>query len=152
MNATAVATALYTAFAARDGAAMAKLYAPTARFEDAAFGVLTGEEAGRMWQMLCTRGRDLQLEWQILQASETTAEVRWIATYTFAATGRKVRNDIHATLQVRDGQIVDHRDVFDFAVWARQALGPLWALPGVVVLSQKLIRTAARRGLAKWQV
>lgn len=152
MNATAVATALYTAFANRDGAAMAALYAPDGVFEDPAFGVLTGAQAGVMWQMLCTRGRDLRLEWQLLQATETTAEVRWVATYTFAATGRKVRNDIVAALRVQDGRIVEHRDVFDFAAWARQALGPVWALPGMVWLSQRLIRAAALRGLRAWRV
>lgn len=151
MNATAVATTLYTAFAARDGAAMARLYAPDAQFSDAAFGRLTGEQAGRMWQMLCKRGRDLELTWELVHATETTAQVKWVATYTFAATGRKVCNRIDATLQVRDGKIVQHVDVFDFASWVRQALGPVWALPGVVVVSQKLLQTAARRELARWR-
>ena len=52
----------YTAFGARDGAAMSALYAPNARFSDPVFTDLSGEEPGAMWRMLTGRATDLRIE------------------------------------------------------------------------------------------
>src|SRR5688572_21453797 len=102
---------------------MAAQYAPDARFEDPAFGELTGEEAGDMWRMLCSRAEDLKVELPEHEANGDAGTAHWIATYTFR-TGNHVVNDIHARFRFRDGRIVDHEDSFSFHKWARQALGP----------------------------
>ena len=51
----------YAAFAQRDGKAMAALYHADITFSDPVFPMLSGGEPGAMWQMLCTRGKDLQI-------------------------------------------------------------------------------------------
>jgi ketosteroid isomerase-like protein len=123
-----IIVALYDALDSGAGEAMAMLYAPDGRFEDPAFGELSGEEAGDMWRMLTSRATDLKVELAEHEAEGDEGSARWIATYTFR-TGRPVVNDIHAKFRFRDGKIVDHRDSFPFGRWARQALGPAgWVL------------------------
>ena len=53
---------LYDALDRHDGETMAQQYAPDARFKDPAFGELTGEQAGDMWRMLCSRTTDLEVD------------------------------------------------------------------------------------------
>lgn len=135
----------YTAFAARDGAAMAACYHPEATFSDPVFEGLRGAEIGAMWTMLCERGTDLRVEWT---AAEDTAH--WEAWYTFSATGRKVHNVIDARFAFRDGLIVEHVDTFDFWRWSRQALGaPGWAL-GWTPFLRKKVGSTARGQLDRW--
>ena len=83
-----------------------------------------------MWRMLISRGKDLAVVFEVLKDTPTEAQTRWTATYTFSQTGRKVTNVITATMQLRDGKIVRHTDVFDFYNWAAQALGPVGMLLG----------------------
>lgn len=140
----------YTGLAEGNGDKMVACYRDDVVFEDPAFGELRGEDACDMWRMLCERSTDLTLEHTVLESTDTTAKVNWIAEYTFS-TGRPVRNDITATMQISDGLIVDHRDVFDLWSWSRQALG----LPGVLLgwspPMQKRIRSTARGNLARFQ-
>src|ERR1041384_2446126 len=93
----------YSAFDGRDGVAMAAAYSPQGHFRDPVFGDLTGAEAGAMWRMLTRTARDLKVE--LAEHDDTSAH--WIATYTFAATGRPVVNDVRAAFVIRDGLIVD---------------------------------------------
>ena len=51
----------YAAFDRRDAEAMAACYTDDVRFEDPAFGPLTGDQARGMWRMLCQRGKDLRV-------------------------------------------------------------------------------------------
>jgi len=118
----------YVAFARRDWAGMAACYHPEVHFSDAVFD-LHGADAGMMWRMLLTNGRDLTLEYSGVGADERTGRAHWDARYTFSATGRKVLNRIDASFEFRDGLIVRHVDRFDFWLWARQALG----LPGLLL-------------------
>lgn len=140
----------YTSFADTDAEAMVECYADDVVFEDPAFGELHGDEARDMWRMLCERSSDLSIEYTVLEASDTAAKVNWVANYTFS-TGRHVRNDITATMQIADGKIVDHRDEFSFWAWSRQALG----FPGVLVgwspRLQSKVRTTARESLERYR-
>ena len=106
----------YGAFARRDGDAMAACYADDVTFTDPAFGTLKGERARNMWRMLTGRATDLEVKWSEVQASDTMGSARWVATYTFGATGRKVKNVISASFRFRDGKIVEHEDEFDFSM------------------------------------
>jgi ketosteroid isomerase-like protein len=116
----------YAAFARKDGAAMATAYAPQATFDDPAFPALTGTEPGAMWRMLTSRSKDLTVELLECTADEHTGSARWVATYTFAQTGRRVVNDVRSTFRFEDGLIAEQHDDFDFRRWVGQALG----LPG----------------------
>lgn len=118
----------YAAFARRDPAVMATCYAPDATFRDPAFD-LRGAEIGAMWTMLCTRGKDLTLEYSGIRADDQSGQAHWEAHYTFSQTGRKVHNIIDAAFTFRDGLIATHVDTFDFHRWSKQALG----LPGLLL-------------------
>lgn len=139
---------LYRSLAARDAAGMAACYHPEVHFTDPVFD-LRGAEVAAMWRMLCARGEDLRVEFRDVAADEEGGRAHWEATYTFAATGRKVRNSIDASFRFRDGRIVRHADRFDFWRWSRQALGlPGWLLGWSGFLRGSVARTAAR-GLAR---
>ena len=140
---------LYDALDRHDGETMAAQYAPGARFEDPAFGELTGEEAGDMWRMLCSRAEDLKVELPEHEANGDAGTAHWIATYTFR-TGNHVVNDIHARFRFRDGKIVDHQDSFSFHKWARQALGPAGWVLGLPVVNG-LVRGKARGDLKEFR-
>jgi uncharacterized protein len=137
----------YTAFARRDGDAMAKLYAPDARFSDPVFRDLRGEEPGQMWRMLTERGEDLEVKLLGSFAEGDTGAAHWRATYTFTQTGRPVVNDVRASFHFADGKIVDHVDSFDFRKWASQALGLSGRLLGWTPLLRAAVRRRARKGL-----
>ena len=104
-------------------AVVAACYAPDATFSDPVFPQLDGAGAGAMWRMLCERGADLVVTHRIESEDGDRVVVRWDADYTFSTTGKKVHNEITATLVVRGEHIVAHTDVFDFWRWSRQALG-----------------------------
>lgn len=140
----------YAAFARRDWAGMAACYHPEVHFSDEVFD-LHGADAGMMWRMLVTNGRDLTLDASGIEADDRTGRAHWDARYTFSASGRKVLNRIDARFEFRDGLIVRHVDRFDFWTWARQALG----LPGLLLgwsgfLKDK-VRAKAAAGLAAFQ-
>ena len=142
----------YASFAARDGDAMAAHYAPDAHFHDPAFGDLTGEEAGDMWRMLTSRAEDLQIELPTHEATDTTGTANWIATYTFAQTGRKVVNDIQASFRFApDGRFAEHLDDFSFHTWSKQALGTPGTLLGWTPILPALTRKKARAQLAAYR-
>ena len=148
MNANAeLITRFYEAFSRRDWAAMAECYHPEVHFSDEAFD-LHGVDAGNMWRMLCTNGRDLKLEFSAISADATRGKAHWDARYTFSATGRKVLNRIDASFEFRDGLIVRHIDRFDFWLWSRQALGTPGLLLGWSGFLQGKVRAKAAAGLA----
>jgi ketosteroid isomerase-like protein len=118
----------YAAFGRRDWAAMAACYHPEGHFTDEVFD-LHGADAGWMWRMLCTSGRDLAIEASGIAADDQAGRAHWDARYTFGATGRRVLNRIDASFEFRDGLIVRHVDRFAFWTWSRQALG----LPGLLL-------------------
>lgn len=137
---------LYDALGRKDGDAMAACYAPDATFEDPAFGKLQGPQVGGMWRMLTSRATDLTVRLDFVQADDNSASARWIADYTFTATGRKVRNVGEANFAMQGGVIQDHVDSFPFWRWSRQALGgPGWLLGWTPMLRSKVQRNARRQ-------
>lgn len=141
----------YSSFSAGDGEAMASCYADGAVFEDPVFGVLSSTDVRDMWRMLCENATDLKIDFTVEEANETSARVRWIAHYTFSATGRLVRNDVMATIQIVDGKITDHRDQFSFWKWSSQALGVPGRLLGWSPPLRAKVRKMALGNLAKYQ-
>jgi hypothetical protein len=133
----------YAAFQRQDGDAMAACYAPTATFSDPVFVGLKNDEPGAMWQLLTSRSKDLTVE----LVSVTDSSAHWIATYTFAQTGRKVVNDVQSTFTFTGGLIQTQVDVFDFHRWSGQALGLSGKLLGGTPIIRNAVRGRARAGL-----
>lgn len=140
----------YAAFHRSDGQTMAECYARDARFSDPVFTDLRGEEPGAMWRMLTARSSDLSVELvdRAVTADPTgSGSARWIARYTFGQTGRPVVNDVRSTFRFADGLIAEQHDDFDFARWARQALGAPGLLLGWTPYLRNKVRRTARAGL-----
>jgi ketosteroid isomerase-like protein len=120
----------YTAFQQLDYQTMNSCYSDDIVFNDPAFGLLQGDEAKYMWEMLCKNARNFSLTFSNIQLlDEEYATCNWVATYTFSKTGRRVVNNIKAFMRLKDGKIIEHSDGFKLSKWAAQALG----LPGVLL-------------------
>lgn len=141
----------YQAFQRRDGEAMAACYSADVQFSDPVFTDLRGAEAGDMWRMLTARAQDFSLTYGGVEAGDSSSSARWVASYTFTQTGRKVINHIQAHFHFRDGLICQHVDRFDLWKWSRQALGIKGTLLGWAPPVQAAIRAQAAKGLAAYR-
>ena len=146
----------YSAFAALDAETMAACYAEAAEFQDEVFTLQGKRDVAGMWRMLCegvkAKARaDWKLVYSGISADARLGKAHWEATYRFTATGRMVVNRIDGSFQFDDqGLIVQHRDVFDFWRWSRQALGaPGWLLGWSPMLRNK-VQAGAKTALQKF--
>jgi ketosteroid isomerase-like protein len=137
----------YSAFARRDGAAMAECYAANAQFSDPVFINLRGQEPGAMWRMLTGRAADLEVKLVEHHTDGDRGSARWLADYTFSATGRSVHNDVRAEFRFEQGLICEHRDSFSLYAWSRQAIGPVGLMLGWTPILQSRLRRTARESL-----
>ena len=136
---------LYDGLNRHDGEAMAACYAPDASFSDPVFPELHGDQPGDMWRMLTARATDLSVELPEAKADAQAGSARWIAAYTFGATGRKVTNRVRSDFAFgADGLITEQHDDFPFWAWSRQALG----LPGLALGWTPLLRSKVRSNAA----
>lgn len=140
-------TRFYTAFQERNGEAMVACYHPEVEFSDPVFQNLQGARAKAMWLMLCSRAKDLSVEFSKVAANDNSGQAHWDAWYLFSATGRTVHNIIDAQFEFQDGLIRKHTDTFDFHRWAGQALGLSGRLLGGTDFMQNKIRKTANAGL-----
>ena len=113
----------YSAFTQKDWQTMHSCYHQDVVFEDPAFGQLKGDDARKMWKMLCEQGKDLELTYSNISCTENEGSANWEAHYTFSKTGRKAHNIVSATFELKDGLIIKHADQFNLHKWAGQALG-----------------------------
>lgn len=130
----------YTAFQNRDYRRMQECYADNATFSDPVFVGLDAKHVRAMWEMFCTGGTELRIEFTNVRADERSGSGEWTAYYKFSATGNNVVNRIKAHFIFENGRIVEHRDEFGFYRWARQALG----MPGFLLGWTPLIRNKVR--------
>jgi ketosteroid isomerase-like protein len=138
----------YTAFANADAAQMCECYHPNVQFRDPAFGLLKGKEVCQMWKMLIERNSgNLKIDFSDITATEHLGSARWIATYRFSKTNRKVVNKIASKFHFQDGLIIKHTDDFDIWKWSKQALGIKGLLLGWTGFMQKKIQNQARMAL-----
>ncbi len=142
-----VITTFYKAFQKKDYHTMQTCYADTAVFSDEVFINLNAAEVRAMWEMLCKKGKDLELTFSNVKTTEKTGSAEWIATYSFSKTNRKVINKIHANFEFANGKIIKHTDQFDFYAWASQALGVTGMLLGKTNFLKNKIRTEGRKNL-----
>lgn len=140
----------YTAFQNKDFQKMQSCYADKAYFSDPVFPNLSSQEVKAMWEMFCRNGKDLSIEYKILNAKDTTVEAQWKASYTFSATGSRVINIINAHFEIIDGKIIRHLDTFNFYKWARQALGKTGLFLGWTSYLKNTVRKQAASALYKF--
>ena len=141
----------YTAFQKLDYKGMARCYSDDIVFFDPVFGLLKGDEANYMWEMLCTSAKDFSLTFgNIIELDEEYATCDWVASYTFSKTGRKVVNKIKANMRFADGKIIEHSDAFSIHKWSKQALGLTGELFGWNSFFQRKIKNQAKRNLLKF--
>ena len=136
-----VITKFYTAFNNLDADTMCACYHDDIVFEDPAFGVLSGNDAKAMWQMLCEsqKGKNFSVEVSNIKANNEEGSAHWEAHYNFSKTGRKVHNKISAQFKFKDGLIIKHTDTFNLHKWASQAMGfKGWLIGGTSFFKRKL--------------
>jgi len=142
--------AFYEAFQRGDYQTMQGLYARESSFHDPVFQDLSGYEAGKMWEMLLKRSKDLKISLGKIKGTDTGGTAVWIATYTFGKKRRPIRNKIRANMEIRDGQIVRHRDEFDLRHWMNQALGWSGKWLGWIPVYRKQVQKKAQESLKKY--
>ncbi|MBS1490071.1 MAG: nuclear transport factor 2 family protein [Bacteroidetes bacterium] len=141
----------YESFQKLDYPTMQQYYAEEVVFQDSVFGTLNSIQVKAMWEMLCRNAKDFSLVFSEVKAIDAEyISCRWVATYTFSATGRKVVNRIQAYMRIENGKIIEHTDYFNFWKWSRQALGLSGWLLGWTGFFQQKVRNRALAGLAKW--
>ncbi len=141
----------YTAFQQLDAARMNSCYSDDIVFFDPVFGLLKGEEANFMWEMLCKNASDFLLTYgNIVTLDEEYSTCDWVATYTFSKTGNKVVNKIKANMRFADGKIIEHSDAFSLHKWSKQAFGTLGVLIGWNSFFQNRIKRQAKQNLLKY--
>jgi len=142
----------YQSFASGDAEGMAACYHSEIVFEDPAFGILRGKEVAAMWRMLLdSKKSKLDIAFTDIVADDKKGSAKWVASYVFPATGRKVVNRVSASFEFKDGLIVRHTDHFSFWRWSGQALGSKGWLLGWTSWMQQKVQHKTRRALKKYQ-
>ncbi len=141
----------YQAFARLDYQTMQDCYSDDIVFSDPVFLTLKGDEAKAMWKMLCLAAKDWSLQWSDIEwLDDEYVTCRWVATYTFTATGRKVVNRIKAFMKVKDGIIIEHSDAFRLSTWISQALGWKGVMFGWTGVMKRGVQKKARQRLERF--
>ncbi|MBF4470841.1 MULTISPECIES: nuclear transport factor 2 family protein [Flavobacterium] len=141
----------YSAFANADAQTMRECYHPDIQFQDPAFGILRRNDACQMWKMLLEKSKgNIKIEFSDITADEFAGTAKWIATYNFSKTNRKIVNLVHAQFQFHDGLIIKHTDYFDIWKWSKQAFGFKGFLLGWTGFMQKQIQNQAVSSLKNY--
>ncbi len=141
----------YSAFQKLDYVTMNSCYSDDIVFFDPVFGLLRGDAAKSMWEMLCKNAKDFSLTWSnIVSLDNEYSTCEWIASYTFSKTGRRVVNKIKANMRFAGGKIIEHSDAFSLHKWSKQALGITGILFGWNSFFQNKIKNQAKRNLLKF--
>lgn len=141
----------YTAFANADAKTMCECYHTDIQFQDPVFGILKGDDARQMWKMLIEKSQgNIKIEFSDIKADEISGTAKWVATYNFSKTNRKVVNVIYAQFKFKDGLIIRHTDNFDIWKWSKQALGFKGFLLGWTGFMQNQIQKQALASLLNY--
>ena len=131
---------------------MAEYYHDNIRFENPIFGVLRNRDPIYMWEMLIENSKDeLQIDFSNIKTIENQVHIKWIATYHFSATNRKIKNSVRAQFEFKNGLIYRHTDDFNFWNWNQQAFGLKGILLGWSVFMQNKIKEEAKKSLRKFK-
>jgi hypothetical protein len=119
-----IAKTFFDAFSTKNYAQMGALYKSNVNgiFSDPVFQNLNSDEVAAMWKMLLRGTQDLTLSYKFVTADENSAEVDWVAHYTYPPTKRKVKNTVKSKFIFENEKIISQFDSFDLCAWTRQAL------------------------------
>jgi len=146
--ATLLLNRFYSAFQQLDYKTMQDCYSDNVIFNDPVFGLLEGNEAKAMWEMLCRNAKDFSLIYSDIEVlDDEYATCRWIATYTFSRTGKKVANHVKAFVKIKDGKIIEHSDAFRLSTWIAQAFGWKGIMFGWMNFMKRAVQKQARKNL-----
>jgi hypothetical protein len=140
----------YTCFQKLDWKGMLDCYHEEIFFYDPVFKNLQGKQVRAMWELLLTRAKDLEIRFSHIKAEDGYGSCNWVASYTFAQTGRRVVNKGKARFTFEGEKIAEHQDDFSLWRWSGQALGVPGKLFGWSSLLQNGVRKKARRSLDKF--
>jgi ketosteroid isomerase-like protein len=130
---------------------MNECYAEDIVFSDPVFLVLKGDEVRAMWEILSKNAKDFSLTFSDIELlDEEYATCRWVATYTFSKTGRKVVNRIKAYMKFHEGKIIEHSDAFRLSTWIGQALGWKGVLFGWTGFMKRAVQKNAKKNLKRF--
>jgi hypothetical protein len=105
--------------------ALKNLYHPEVTFKDPVFE-LQALEVWAMWKMLFSSGKlPIQIIYRDIIVNENMGSALWIADYTFSKTGRKVKNVIYSSFEIKDGKIFKQTENFDFQL-DETSFWPFW--------------------------
>lgn len=142
----------FDALARLDAYALAQCYAPSARFEDAAWSLQGTEAIAAMWEMICDDTRRLgadvwRLECLRIRGTRHRCKVDWRLSHRDPATGRLIHQRMESRfLLTRDGRIDFHENRFSLWRWSRQARGLSgWLLGWTPIMRQRVRHDAAQR-------
>jgi ketosteroid isomerase-like protein len=143
----------YSAFQKLDYKTMQDCYSDDIIFSDPVFLVLKGDEVNAMWEMLCKNAKEFSLTFSDIELlDEEYATCKWVASYNFSKTGKRVVNHIKAFLRLRDGKIIEHSDAFRLSKWMAQALGWKGVWFGWTGFMKRAVQKNARKNLEKFMV
>jgi len=123
LNNKKLITRFYYSFANGNIKSMQDCYSDDVIFKDPVFGELQGERAKKMWEMLLTRNKNIDVYVSDIYVGNDTGTAKWKAIYNFGKKQCKVTNTVSATFDLKENKIVKHIDDFNFYAWAKQALG-----------------------------
>ena len=142
----------YSGFAAGNSDTMNSCYHPEIEFEDPVFGVLRGQDAKDMWEMLIKKSKgQLKITFTNVYAKANKGSANWVAEYEFSSTKRPVVNHIHAEFEFKDGLIFRHKDSFYLYKWSKQAFGIKRILLGWTSFFKSKIQETALKSLRIYQ-
>jgi ketosteroid isomerase-like protein len=145
-------TKFYSAFSNADASTMCECYHPDIKFRDPVFGPLKGNRVCDMWKMLTEKSKgNLIIEFSHIEANEYLGSAKWLATYNFSKTNRKVINQVSSQFHFKNGLIIKHTDDFDIWKWSKQAFGITGVLFGWTGFMQKKIHEKALLSLKNYQ-
>lgn len=151
MTAVQIADKFYNAFSNHNSSEMINLYHEDVIFSDPAFGILKGDRAKKMWDMLLSNDQsNLTIQYQIIESSDHDATIKWIAKYRFGPSKRSVVNHVTARLKIDKGKIVEHQDSFNLWKWSKQALGISGLLLGWTSFMRNKIQQKTNHTLDKF--
>jgi ketosteroid isomerase-like protein len=114
-----VVRTFFDAFCKGDMPTLERLYTPDVKWKDPIFSFDDRAGTMGMWRILLAPSPEKKFTYEIKSVKGDTVVVNWLADYELL--GRKIHNDVTATLVVKDGKIVRHEDVYSWDKWARQA-------------------------------
>lgn len=137
----------YNAFANGDSATMNKCYHQDIKFQDPAFGQLSGNKACKMWEMLLSNENAAPvITYSDVAATEQSGSAEWKAEYFFGPDKRKVINQVKTSFTFQDGLIHRHTDSFSMWKWSKQALGTSGLLLGwTPIIRNKVQQTTNKK-------